>query len=107
MVKTVTNKLTPKQRNEWKKFHSDVKQMSGENEYKVPAKTWKKWNANQKKSFNYMYGLLMLNKDLFLHSSFDRKLMNDDHWHVTAYNVAFMTANVVLGSYIEGLKNVL
>jgi len=64
-----------------------------ENVHEVDEGQWDRWNEAQRKLFNAVYEYLNENQDIMTHS--DAAPIEDEHWHVTAFNAAFTAAGEV------------
>ena len=64
-----------------------------ENLYGVSKRQWKKWNNTEQALFNQLYHLILYNQTLFTHPlSFK---VNGLHWETTAWNAAWMAADLL------------
>jgi hypothetical protein len=64
-----------------------------ENAFRVPIKQWRKWSPKAREVFNYMYGLMTANPDIFFHT--DQEPIRSEHWHVQCWNAAWIAAYAV------------
>jgi len=104
MVKTTAKKFKPTHKPRvptnkyleegWRKLDLDLKD-STENIFKVPAKQWKKRWVLGRKMFNDMFQIVEKNASLFQHPDFPEKLVSKKIWNTTAFNVAWMSADIV------------
>jgi hypothetical protein len=69
--------------------------MSVENKHEVAESQWNVWSDEGKKSFNEMYDWVKANQDLCLHP--DGIANTPEHWNTTAWNVAWISADVASG----------
>ena len=63
------------------------------NKYLVPRGQWRKWGADGRTTFNWLYGLMMMSPDLFNHPKAIK--MNPAHWKTVARNTAWLAAYAV------------
>ena len=63
------------------------------NTYKVSKRQWAKWNENARNVFNTVYQTIGSNQYLYMHE--DASVMSSTHWHVVAWNAAFIAACAV------------
>lgn len=63
------------------------------NKYRVPKSQWRKWRKRARVTFNWLYGLMMKDPDLFNHPKAIK--MNAAHWKTVAWNTAWLAADAV------------
>lgn len=65
------------------------------NKYKVPKTTWRTWNTEAQKVFNYVfYSMRPALQFAFLHPQ--AAPMAKRHWETTRYNAAYTAAEAVM-----------
>ena len=63
------------------------------NEYNVSPRAWQRWDGEQRAYFNWLYELVLKSQWVFSHV--DAATIPDEHWCVTAWNVAFMATGAL------------
>ena len=71
--------------------NSDAK---AENAFKVPARQWKKWTLVGRHVFNKTFETMRDNQSLFLHTELQDQKMPDKLWRTTAWNAAWISADI-------------
>lgn len=69
------------------------------NQYRVPQKQWRKWTVKARETFNWLYGLMMDDPNLFNHPKAIK--MNPRHWKTVAWNSAWLAADAVKDACAE------
>jgi hypothetical protein len=64
-----------------------------ENINKVSKRQWKKWNETEQTLFNDLYEVMLYNQSLFNHPLAFK--VNGLHWETTAWNAAWMAADLL------------
>ena len=64
-----------------------------DNKHKVPKRQWLKWGLNSQEVFNGLYEYMDENQHLFIHPH--TILIPKEYWNTTAWNAAFMAAELV------------
>lgn len=67
------------------------------NPHKVMQAQWKKWNGAQRRAFNSLFSFALLNQRLLLHPEAPK--IAPEHWHTTAWNMAWAAADSAAGKY--------
>jgi len=67
--------------------------MTEDNKHEVNKKQWKKWNETSKDVFNGLYEYMGENQHLFLHPQ--TIIIPHEYWNVTAWNAAWIAAEMV------------
>jgi hypothetical protein len=65
--------------------------MPAANTYKVPKRQWAKWDETARRVFNGLHGVMLENKNLFLHPGQDAP--RDEYWQTTCWNAAWEAAD--------------
>ncbi len=63
-----------------------------DNKHKVMKKQWTKWNENSQELFNGLYEYMGENQHLFIHPHTIQ--IPQEYWKTTAWNAAFMAAQL-------------
>lgn len=63
------------------------------NTYKVQQKQWRKWNAKARETFNWLFGLMTKQPELFAHPKAPKQA--SAHIKTTAWNAAWLAADAV------------
>lgn len=69
---------------------------AAKNKHKVPKSQWKKWGAQGRETFNWLYSLMMDSPDLFNHPEAPK--MKPAYWKTVAWNAAWLAAEAINGT---------
>lgn len=73
----------------------DADAFTRSNPYKVPKSQWRKWDLKAKSTFNRLFSFMYRNQDLFLHPKGAKAKAKPAHWKTTAWNAAWIAADIV------------
>lgn len=71
-----------------------------ENMHKVDKKQWTRWNEQSKNLFNGLYEYMGNNQYLFNHPHTIQ--IPNEYWNTTAWNAAYMAAELIRKETING-----
>lgn len=63
------------------------------NPHKVPQRAWRRWNTQQRRTFNSVFSYMRDNQRMMIHP--DARATKPDHWKTTAWNTAWLAADHV------------
>lgn len=63
------------------------------NIYRVQPRQWRKWNAKARETFNWLFGLMTKQPELFAHPKAPKQ--RPEHRKTTAWNAAWLAADAV------------